>query len=512
MDESVNINALEQFLGDLAPFRSCPPDPPCVTLPRARGGLRPGRTCRAGIWLLKAGPSPCSRRCPSPAACCATAFRLSPARQRHRRPQSASSKLWRGILLQYAHRRRLQSQSGRSARSRVPRVLLAPASAPARSFRLKAWSSRAYSPAWNSCAICARGNAPAAGTPRVRGRRRQRGHRRGHQRQNARRGRSSHVLLEDREHMPAFEHNIKDAHRTRRDAASHSRPGPHRRQERKGLRRGISCVHVAVQRRSKFSPVLEQTQTVRIEADQIIFAIGQTATLPTSPPAWTCAARAFSFPALPCAPAARPCSPRADAVTGPRSVIQRIVGGRDAAHAMSPRLNGLLGGRRNAASPPRGGTHAHRQTAPSAPQRTQGEHERRPVRRSRCWLRSRRRPGRGHALPHLRQQGFHPLRDDDARPASAANCTAPPTPSTSTPSRNVFPTRCTTVKEAGYEQVRLHTSDRRSGHRRRLLGNLGGHQGPRTREQRAHGGQGTPRLGRTRQHVRRRHDRQAARV
>ena len=148
--------------------------------------------------------------------------------------------------------------------------------------------------------------------------------------------------LEDREHMPAFEHNIKDA--LERGVTLHPTLGPARIEGKNGKACAVEF-HVCTSlfnAEGKFSPVLDETQTVRIEADQIIFAIGQTGDF-----ADIASGVDMRGPRILVSGSSMRTSREAvfaagDAVTGPASVIQAIVGGRDAAHAMSRALYGLL--------------------------------------------------------------------------------------------------------------------------------------------------------------------------
>ena len=152
----------------------------------------------------------------------------------------------------------------------------------------------------------------------------------------------SMCCLEDREHMPAFEHNIKDA--LEHGIILHPSLGPSSIQGNEGKACSVLfkvCTSL-FNAEGRFSPAFDETKTVSIEADQVIFAIGQTGDfadiasgIDMNGPRIHVTGNSMRT-SLPDVFAA------GDAVTGPASVIEALVGGRNAAESMKRALNGLL--------------------------------------------------------------------------------------------------------------------------------------------------------------------------
>ena len=148
--------------------------------------------------------------------------------------------------------------------------------------------------------------------------------------------------LEDREHMPAFEHNVRDA--LERGIVLHPALGPARIEGAEGRVSAVefrACTALFDEQGS-FAPRFDEARRERFEADSVIFAIGQSGDFAdiASGVEMNGARIAVSGNSM---RTSRPgVFAAGDAVTGPASVIQAIVGGRDAARAMSRALNGLL--------------------------------------------------------------------------------------------------------------------------------------------------------------------------
>ena len=81
--------------------------------------------------------------------------------------------------------------------------------------------------------------------------------------------------LEDREHMPAFEHNIKDA--LERGVVLHPSLGPARIEGDGSVSAVVfkTCTSL-FNEEGAFAPTFDESSEIRMEADQVIFAIGQT--------------------------------------------------------------------------------------------------------------------------------------------------------------------------------------------------------------------------------------------
>lgn len=81
--------------------------------------------------------------------------------------------------------------------------------------------------------------------------------------------------LEGREHMPAFEHNIKDA--LERGVVLHTSLGPARIEGDGSVGAVVfkTCTSLFSEE-GAFAPTFDESSEIRMEADQVIFAIGQT--------------------------------------------------------------------------------------------------------------------------------------------------------------------------------------------------------------------------------------------
>ncbi len=148
--------------------------------------------------------------------------------------------------------------------------------------------------------------------------------------------------LEDREHMPAFEHNITDA--LERGIVLHPALGPVRVEGAEGRVSAVefkACTALFDEQGS-FAPRFDEARRERFEADSVIFAIGQSGDF-----ADIASGVEMNGPRIAVSGnSMRTSRPgvfaAGDAVTGPASVIQAIAGGRDAARAMIRALDGLL--------------------------------------------------------------------------------------------------------------------------------------------------------------------------
>ena len=343
MDESVNINALEQFLGDLD-LQELPSRPAVRHLSRAAVvGSGPAGLAAAWYLALEGWPVTVFEALPKPGGMLRygiPAYRLPDSViDAHIRKLEAlgvefccNTRIGEGCNLNLADLHDLGYRA----------VLLAPGLSAGKKLPLEGMELEGVFTGVEFLRDLRTGNAPAAGrrvcvvgggnvaidaaiSAKMLG------------------AEEVHMCcLEDREHMPAFEHNIKDA--LERGVTLHPTLGPARIEGKMGKACAVEF-HVCTSlfnAEGKFSPVLDETQTVRIEADQVIFAIGQTGDF-----ADIASGVDMRGPRILVSGSSMRTSREAvfaagDAVTGPASVIQAIVGGRDAAHAMSRALNGLL--------------------------------------------------------------------------------------------------------------------------------------------------------------------------
>ncbi len=148
--------------------------------------------------------------------------------------------------------------------------------------------------------------------------------------------------LEDREHMPAFEHNIKDA--LERGVVLHPSLGPARIEGVDGhvCAATFKACLTLFDEQGRFAPTFDESKTVRLEADQVIFAIGQTGDFADIASGVDMRGPRILVSGSSMRTSRENVFAAGDAVSGPASVIQAIVGGRDAARAMARALNGLL--------------------------------------------------------------------------------------------------------------------------------------------------------------------------
>lgn len=148
--------------------------------------------------------------------------------------------------------------------------------------------------------------------------------------------------LEGRDNMPAFEHNIEDALAHGVDLRTSL--GPVRIDGKDGNVCSIEfhrCVSL-FNEQGAFAPKLDENSVERIDVDSVIFAIGQrgdfddiASGLDRKGPFIAVSGNSMRT-SLPNVFAA------GDAVTGPASVVQAIAAGRNAAYAMCRALSGLL--------------------------------------------------------------------------------------------------------------------------------------------------------------------------
>lgn len=148
--------------------------------------------------------------------------------------------------------------------------------------------------------------------------------------------------LEKREQMPAFEHNVQDA--LDHGIMLRTSLGPVRIEGKEGK----ACVvefhrcDALFDKEGRFAPELNRDFVERIEADSIIFAIGQQGDFEDIASglerngALIAVSGSSMRTSLPDVFAA------GDAVTGPSSVVQAVAAGRDAGRAMCRALSGLL--------------------------------------------------------------------------------------------------------------------------------------------------------------------------
>lgn len=148
--------------------------------------------------------------------------------------------------------------------------------------------------------------------------------------------------LEDREHMPAFEHNIRDA--LERGVGLHPSLGPARIEGSDGR---VSAVEFKActalfDDQGRFAPRFDEARRERFEADSVIFAVGQSGDFADIAPGVEMSGSRIAVSGNSMRTSRPGVFAAGDAVSGPASVIQAIVGGRDAARAMSRALSGLL--------------------------------------------------------------------------------------------------------------------------------------------------------------------------
>ena len=147
------------------------------------------------------------------------------------------------------------------------------------------------------------------------------------------------VCLEDAQHMPAYPHNQADAREE--GIQIHCGFGPSRIlgvEDVTGME-FIRCRSVT-DAEGHFAPSFDESDTLKLEADAIIFAIGQmtelegfTSTVPVERGRFKADPVTFATPVWGVFAAG-------DAVTGPASVVQAIAGGREAAESIDRMLIG----------------------------------------------------------------------------------------------------------------------------------------------------------------------------
>lgn len=147
--------------------------------------------------------------------------------------------------------------------------------------------------------------------------------------------------LEDREHMPAFEHNIKDA--LERGVVLHPSLGPARIEGDGSVGAVVfkTCTSL-FNEEGAFAPTFDESSEIRMEADQVIFAIGQTGDFADIASGVDMRGPRILVSGSSMRTSRDDVFAAGDAVSGPASVIEAIVGGRNAAKSMSRALNGLL--------------------------------------------------------------------------------------------------------------------------------------------------------------------------
>ena len=148
------------------------------------------------------------------------------------------------------------------------------------------------------------------------------------------------VSLEAEGQLPAFRHNIDDALALGvRFVPSASVRGALRRD---GLISGVElnpCLSV-FDTQGRFAPVIDESASSILEADMLVFAIGQSCDLTGVPEAAQAGSRNLQADAVTCQTALPWLFAAGDAVTGPGSAAAAIAGGKRAAMAMALFLRG----------------------------------------------------------------------------------------------------------------------------------------------------------------------------
>lgn len=148
------------------------------------------------------------------------------------------------------------------------------------------------------------------------------------------------VCLEDENSMPAFPHNLKDALES--GIIVNAGFGPVEVLENKGRAAGLKikrCLSVFDENR-KFNPKFAENETKDIQGDVIIFAIGQVADLSPFSQLEKTAANRLKVDEVTFNTSVWNVFAAGDAVTGPSSVISAIAGGREAAISIDRLMQG----------------------------------------------------------------------------------------------------------------------------------------------------------------------------
>lgn len=159
------------------------------------------------------------------------------------------------------------------------------------------------------------------------------------------------ICLEDAEHMPAYPHNQADAREE--GITFHCGFGP-ARIEGLGRVEGMvfmRCLSVN-DAEGRFHPVFDEKDTMLLKADAVIFAIGQAAELDGFADSVDTERGRIVTDPLTMASSAWGIFAAGDAATGPASVVQAIAGGREAAESIDRMLIGAdMAGRRDRQRP-----------------------------------------------------------------------------------------------------------------------------------------------------------------
>ncbi len=159
------------------------------------------------------------------------------------------------------------------------------------------------------------------------------------------------ICLEDAEHMPAYPHNQADAREE--GIVFHCGFGPVRitgRDRVEGME-FMRCLSVT-DAEGRFHPVFAARDTMALKADAVIFAVGQVAELEGFAGNVAVERGCIVTDPLSMASSAWGIFAAGDAATGPASVVQAIAGGREAAESIDRMLTGAdMSGRRGRKRP-----------------------------------------------------------------------------------------------------------------------------------------------------------------
>lgn len=159
------------------------------------------------------------------------------------------------------------------------------------------------------------------------------------------------VCLEDAEHMPAYPHNQADAREE--GIHIHCGFGPSRILG-EGCVTSMECIRClsVFDAEGHFAPSFDETDTLKLNADAVIFAIGQMTELEGFASAVPVERGRFKADPVTFATPAWGVFAAGDAVTGPASVVQAIAGGREAAESIDRMLIGAdIAARRGVKAP-----------------------------------------------------------------------------------------------------------------------------------------------------------------
>jgi len=148
------------------------------------------------------------------------------------------------------------------------------------------------------------------------------------------------ACLEPEGGLPAYAHNLADAERE--GITFHCSLGPARILEKDGRVGGVeftSCLSVC-DASGAFNPTFDEACVLAIEADAVVFAIGQATELDGFAGELDMARGRIIADPVTCATSRWGVFAAGDAVTGPASVVRAIAGGREAAFSIDRMLKG----------------------------------------------------------------------------------------------------------------------------------------------------------------------------